>query len=53
MKALVSKDQNNQVWITYNDPHYLAKRHNIEGKDAVLNKISDALNKFSNAAIAD
>jgi uncharacterized protein (DUF302 family) len=29
LKALVAEDDQGKVWITYNDPEYLAKRHNI------------------------
>lgn len=50
MKALISKDENEQVWISYNDPYYLAQRHNLDGKDAVLEKIAGAFNNFSHAA---
>ncbi|WP_442266328.1 DUF302 domain-containing protein [Tenacibaculum sp. ZS6-P6] len=36
-----------KVYITYNNPEYLKERHNIEGKDELLNKISNALNKLT------
>lgn len=29
LKALVAEDDQGKVWITYNDPEYLAKRHGI------------------------
>jgi uncharacterized protein (DUF302 family) len=29
LKALVAEDDQGKVWITYNDPDYLAKRHSI------------------------
>jgi uncharacterized protein (DUF302 family) len=29
LKALVAEDDQGKAWITYNDPEYLAKRHNI------------------------
>ena len=29
LKALVAEDDQGRVWITYNDPEYLAKRHGI------------------------
>jgi uncharacterized protein (DUF302 family) len=29
-KALVWKDETGQVWLSYNDPMYLAKRHDIQ-----------------------
>jgi uncharacterized protein (DUF302 family) len=28
-KALVWQDDNGATWLTYNDPQWLAKRHNI------------------------
>jgi uncharacterized protein (DUF302 family) len=28
-KALAYEDENGQVWLSYNDPAYMAKRHNI------------------------
>jgi uncharacterized protein (DUF302 family) len=49
-KALVWEDKNGAVWISYNDPEYLKKRHNIQGCDAVLAKVSGALSKFTAAA---
>ncbi len=39
------------VFVVYNDPAYLAQRHNINNQDAELNKISGALQKLSGAAI--
>jgi len=49
-KALVYEDENGQVWFAYNDPEYIADRHNITGCDNVVNKISKALFNFSRAA---
>lgn len=49
-KALVYEDTEGQVWLTYNDPHYLANRHKITGCDEVIKKIEKALKNFSNAA---
>lgn len=50
LKALVWKDEQGKVWLSYNDPAYLADRHSIEGCDPVLEKVSGALAKFSAAA---
>ncbi len=49
-KALAYKDENGQVWLSYNDPLYLAKRHAIKNCAKPLQKISHALAKFSKAA---
>lgn len=52
-KALIREDESGQVWLTYNDPWYLAQRHGIEGCDEVLNKVEAALANFARAATAD
>lgn len=49
-KALVYEDADGQVWFAYNDPEYIAERHNITGCDDVVSKISTALHNFSMAA---
>ncbi len=49
-KALVWQDNEQQVWISYNNPLYLQKRHNIEGCDLILHKVSAALGKLTGAA---
>lgn len=49
-KALISQDEQGTVWLSYNDPTYLQKRHAIEGCDEVLQKVSGALANFSKAA---
>ena len=49
-KALIWQDESGQVWLTYNDPHYLAKRHGIDGCEPVLTKVQNALKNFARAA---
>lgn len=49
-KALIHEDARGQVWLSYNDPHYLASRHQLNGCDAVLEKIAGALKQFALAA---
>jgi uncharacterized protein (DUF302 family) len=51
-KALIMEDANGQVTLSYNDPKYISKRHNIKGCDKVLTKISGILNKFAKGATA-
>jgi uncharacterized protein (DUF302 family) len=50
-KALAYEDAKGQVWLAYNDPAYMAKRHHVTGCDKVVAKITGALSKFANAAI--
>jgi uncharacterized protein (DUF302 family) len=49
-KALIWEDDQAQVWLTYNDPAYLATRHAITGCEAVLEKVGGALKNFAAAA---
>lgn len=49
-KALIWEDTEGQVWYSYNDPQYLAKRHNISTCEKPLGKISNALANFAKAA---
>ncbi|MCP4042415.1 MAG: DUF302 domain-containing protein [Gammaproteobacteria bacterium] len=49
-KALIWEDKAGQVWLSYNDPKYLAKRHGIKGCGEVLKKIENALGNFARMA---
>jgi len=49
-KALIWEDQKGQVWLSYNDPNYLATRHGITGCTDILTKIKNALRNFAEAA---
>lgn len=49
-KALIWKDDTGQVWLTYNDPQYLSKRHGLSACAGVITKVEKALNNFAKAA---
>ena len=49
-KALAYKDESGQVWLVYNDPVYMANRHSIQGCDAAVQKVTNALANFSRIA---
>ena len=49
-KALIMEDANGEVTLSYNDPFYIAKRHNIQGCEKVLTKISGILANFAKGA---
>lgn len=51
-KALIWEDGSGVVWLSYNDPAYLALRHNTQGCDKVLTKVAGALGKFAAKATA-
>ena len=50
MKMLVREDRLGKVWITYNDPDYLAGRHGIKGCTKVKKKMAGAQRNFAMAA---
>jgi len=49
-KALAYEDDSGQVWLAYNDPAYMAKRHNIEGCEQAIQNVSKALASFAKTA---
>ena len=50
LKALAYEDANGKVLLVYNDPAYLNARHGLDEKTKVLEKISGALNNFTDIA---
>ena len=50
LKAIAWQDKQGKVWLGYNTPAYIAERHSINDKAAVVKKMTGALNKFSNYA---
>jgi uncharacterized protein (DUF302 family) len=53
MKALAWEDADGQVWLTYNDPQYIADRHGITDREEIIKKMSGALDKMTSAAIGE
>ena len=51
-KILVYQEENGTVKVAYNDPLYLKERHGVTDKDPILEKISNALHKLTEVAIA-
>ena len=49
-KALAYEDEDGKVWLVYNDPAYMAKRHDTEDCEKAVQKVSNALAKFSSIA---
>lgn len=52
MKALAYKDAQGQVWLVYNDPAYLKKRHGIQDRDKIFAKMAGALDKLTGIAVS-
>jgi len=50
LKALAWQDSNGDVWLVYNDPAYLANRHQISSSDPVIDKMRQAMQAFSRGA---
>lgn len=51
VKALVWKDEAGKVWLGYNDPAYIAKRHGVPDCKAAVG-MGKALDKLTHKAIA-
>jgi len=49
-KALIREDSEGNIWISYNDPRYLEKRHDISNCEEVISKVEKALAGISKAA---
>ncbi len=49
-KMLVWENSAGEVFVSYNDPYFIAKRHSVENKKEVLDKISGALSKLAKNA---
>lgn len=52
MKALAWEDDKGQVWLTYNDPRYIAHRHGIQDRAETVAKMEGALDTFTDLATA-
>ncbi len=52
IKVLAWQDEGGAVWIAYNDPAFLKSRHAITDRDPVFGKMTSALGKLTDAAIA-
>ena len=50
MKALAWEDEDGQVWLSYNEPGYIALRHDIKDREKVTSIMSSALNKLTDIA---
>ncbi len=50
MKYLVWEDPNGKIWIGWNGPEWIARRHQIINRAEVINKMTGALRKFAQAS---
>lgn len=53
LKFLVWEDEQGQVMIAYNAPHFIAQRFNLQGQDARLDAITKTLNKLALAGAGE
>jgi uncharacterized protein (DUF302 family) len=51
-KALVWQDEQGQVWISFNDPDYLIKRHGIDCTTEIAGKMKRVIEGFTAAVTA-
>lgn len=50
LKALIWEDHTGEVWFTYNNPDYLARRHGITEMGELIQKMEMALSNLAQAA---
>lgn len=50
LKALMWEDDKGKVWISYNNPRYMEKRHNIAGCEEVTSKMEMVLASIAKSA---
>ena len=50
LKALVWEDAAGKIWISYNEPNWIAKRHGVANAEPVVVKMADLLSAISTAA---
>ena len=53
LKALVWQDASGETWLSYNDPVWIAARHGLSGKEAVIANLAAALDSVTRAAVAE
>jgi uncharacterized protein (DUF302 family) len=53
LKALAYQDAKGQVYLVYNHPGYLARRHEIKSKKKLISSISRILSNLTDLAIKD
>jgi uncharacterized protein (DUF302 family) len=51
LKALVWEDASGQTWLSYNEPSWIAQRHNLHNAEPVVNKMAAALRSMLRKAI--
>lgn len=50
LKALVYEDSSGRVWLSYNDPRWIAQRHGLNEHDRVVESMAGALGAVAAAA---
>src|SRR5437667_6370707 len=50
LKALVWQDAAGKTWLSYNEPSWIAQRHNIPNAESIVSKMTAALSAMSTKA---
>ncbi|GER07365.1 membrane protein [Iodidimonas muriae] len=52
LKALVYEAENGQVFVAFNDPHFLVHRHSLKNGEAITKKMTGLITALAKAATA-
>jgi len=50
LKALVWEDAAGKTWLSYNDPSWIAQRHNVRNAEQLVSKMAAALSAMATKA---
>lgn len=51
-KSLIWEDDAGQVWLAFNDPHFISERHQLTGCETLTENLSNAFRQFAEHAVA-
>lgn len=51
-KMVVWQDENDQVFLAYNSPEYIARRHQLDDADAHVSKVTQVLNSIATRSLS-
>ena len=50
LKALVWQDATGKIWLSYNEPNWIAQRHGVAGAESTIDKMANLLSAIARKA---